>query len=263
MPASWIADDLQDLRCAKRLLETPKLAAQITELIGWPVEKGLSMLPKDWHARVTKATHAALMRGLEFAVWTMDEKRPRRSRDFFHKMLVAGTGAAGGALGLAAMPVELPVSTCLILRSIAEIAQTEGHSIESPDTKLACLSVLALGGKSAADDASETGYWAVRSALAKAVSDAATYLAQKGMSSRSAPALVRLMTQIAARFQVRVTQQIAAKAVPVVGAVAGGAINLVFMNHFQDMARGHFIVRRLEAKYGLESVKSKYDELSI
>src|SRR4029077_16113388 len=100
----------------------------------------------------------------------------RRPRDFFHKILVMGAGAAGGAFGLAAMPLELPISTCLILRSIAEIAQSEGHTLSSVETRLACLSLLALGGKSDADDASETGYWAVRSALAKAVSDAAAYV---------------------------------------------------------------------------------------
>jgi hypothetical protein len=33
------------------------------------------------------------------------------------------------------------------------------------------------------------------------------------------------------------------------------------MNHFQDVARGHFIVRRLERKYGVDIVKDEYQKL--
>jgi hypothetical protein len=33
------------------------------------------------------------------------------------------------------------------------------------------------------------------------------------------------------------------------------------MDHFQDTARGHFIVRRLERTYGKEAVQRVYHEL--
>jgi hypothetical protein len=49
--------------------------------------------------------------------------------------------------------------------------------------------------------------------------------------------------------------------VPAIGAAGGAAINLVFINHFQDMARGHFTVRRLERKYGAEVVREEYSRL--
>ena len=35
-------------------------------------------------------------------------------------------------------------------------------------------------------------------------------------------------------------------------------INLLFIDHFQDIARGHFIVRRLERTYGADIVKQAY-----
>jgi hypothetical protein len=38
-------------------------------------------------------------------------------------------------------------------------------------------------------------------------------------------------------------------------------INTVFIDHFQDMARGHFTVRRLEKFYGKELVRQEYDKL--
>ena len=48
---------------------------------------------------------------------------------------------------------------------------------------------------------------------------------------------------------------------PIVGAVGGGTINLVFINHFQEVAHGHFVVRRLERKYGPEIVREEYERL--
>jgi hypothetical protein len=60
-----------------------------------------------------------------------------------------------------------------------------------------------------------------------------------------------------------VSEQVAAKAVPVVGAAGGALINVLFMGHFQEMARGHFIVKRLEKKYGEEPVRSAYDRMTI
>ena len=59
------------------------------------------------------------------------------------------------------------------------------------------------------------------------------------------------------------SQKIAAQAVAVVGAVGGAAVNLAFIEHFQDVARGHFTVRRLERVYGAEIVRAEYDRLKM
>jgi hypothetical protein len=73
---------------------------------------------------------------------------------------------------------------------------------------------------------------------------------------------VRLLTQIASRFGVIVTQKLAAQAVPVIGAVGGAAVNYAVIDHFQQIARTHFTVRRLERRYGKDVVKTAYDKLS-
>lgn len=65
-----------------------------------------------------------------------------------------------------------------MLRSIAEIANAEGEDARSVESRLACLEVLALGGSSAADDSSETGYYAVRIALGQEVSAAVKFLSE-------------------------------------------------------------------------------------
>jgi len=81
--------------------------------------------------------------------------------------------------------MSMPFSTCIILRSIADIARSEGHNIALLEVKLACLEVLALGGKSPRDDAAESGYWMVRGALAKSVSEWRTGFPGRRRAARS------------------------------------------------------------------------------
>lgn len=149
-----------------------------------------------------------------------------------------------------------------MLRSIADIARSEGESLHDPETALACLEVLAHGGRSVSDDGAESGYFAVRAAMAQQLSAAAHYVAAHGFASKGAPVLVSLVSRVAARFSVNVGEKLAVQAVPLVGAVSGATLNTVFMRHFQAMARGHFIVRRLERRYGEDAVRRAYEALT-
>ena len=145
------------------------------------------------------------------------------------------------------------------LRSIADIARSEGEDLSDPETALACVEVFALGGRPGSADASESGYFAVRGMLAKTVTEAARFVAERGLLKEGAPILLKFVTQVAARFGLVVTQKVAAQALPVVGALGGAAVNYAFIEHFQDVARGHFTVRRLERHYGRERIRSEYD----
>lgn len=69
------------------------------------------------------------------------------------------------------------------------------------------------------------------------------------------------MRAIAARFGVVVSDHAAAKMVPIVGAASGALLNLTFMQHFQDVARGHFIVRRLERAHGADVIRELYERV--
>ena len=255
--------ELGDLARAKTLLENPGFTARLAGKLGKPIERGFKLLPSGWQRIVNKAAKASLTTALSAAVTTMGSRQPRRSSERFHKLLAGASGGVGGLFGLASLPVELPLSTTIMLRSIADIARSEGHDIQSSLTRMSCLEVFALGSRSSVDDAAEGSYWAVRAALAKAVSEAATYLAEKTVIEESAPALLRLVTAIAGRFGVVVSEQAAAKAVPIIGAAGGATINVLFMAHFQDMARGHFIVRRLEARYGTQMIREVYESIDI
>jgi hypothetical protein len=60
-----------------------------------------------------------------------------------------------------------------------------------------------------------------------------------------------------------VSEKVAAQAIPLVGAAGGALINTIFIDHFQNMARGHFTLIRLEKVYGKDLVKKEYDKLDI
>ena len=253
--------DLEDLKYAKTLLAEPSLTAKVINMLGMPFEKGMGYLPKTWHGQIQKVSEKALNRALDFAVVSMGKKGRRTSADTFHKIAAATSGGVRGLFGLPALGFDLSVSTIIMLRSIMDIARSEGEEISAVEARLACLEVFALGGRSGADDAMETSYYAVRAALSKAVSDAAGYIAQRGAVDRSAPVLLRLISQIGSRFGVVVSEKAAASAIPVLGAAGGSMINTVFLDHFQDMARGHFIVRRLERTYGKDVVQTRYESI--
>ena len=249
--------DLEDLRQAKALLENPGIAAKLTNLIGTPIEKGFALLPSNWQDKVALITRQALMAALKGALLTM-KNNSTKSYSIWHKAGATLSGAAGGFFGMPALAVELPISTTIMLRSIADIGRANGENLASLEARLACLEVFALGGTSPNDDASESAYFAVRGALAKAVTEAVQYLAEKTIAEEGAPALVRLIATVAARFQVQVSEKAAAQAVPIIGAAGGAAVNYLFIDHFQDMSRGHFTVRRLERKYGCDVIQKAY-----
>lgn len=250
--------DLKDLKKAKKLLEQPTIIARTLNTLGTIVGKGFRILPDSWHSRIGKANQAALAKAIHAAVFTMKDKPGKKSSNTFHKFAVVATGGVGGFFGIPSLIVELPVSTTIMLRSIADIARSEGEYISSIELKIACVEVFALGGPHKGDDASESGYFAVRAALAQSVTRTAKHIAEKGLMKESAPALARLIMQIAERFSIRVSSKTVAQAIPVIGAAGGALINMLFITHFQNIARGHFIVRRLERKYGEETVRITY-----
>lgn len=253
--------DRKELQVAKNLLENPGLAAKVTNLIGTPIEKGLRLLPDNWNKNIGEVTQTALLKASDAAIFTMKDIPGEASSNIWHKLGVAVSGGVGGFFGIAAIAIELPISTSIMLRSIADIARSEGESITAVETKLACLEVFALGGNSESDDGTESGYYAVRAALAKSVADASEFIVGKTLTDEGAPILIKFIAKIAERFGIQVTEKAAAQAIPAIGAAGGAIINTIFIDHFQDMARGHFLVRKLERKHGREVIERLYAEL--
>lgn len=264
-----LKEHLDELHEAKRLLESTSLAQKLTAAIGRPIEAGFERLPPEYADIINRISSDALEKGLQVAVKTLDTSSLVDPSNAMHKLMVMGTGSIGGAFGLKALAIELPLSTAIMLRSIADIARSQGENLEDLAARLACLEVFALSGRSnendVENDVAKSSYFAVRMLLTHEVVDATRFLANPRVLAEgiSAPALVRLISQIASRFGVVVSQKAAAQALPVIGAIGGAAINTIFIDHFQNMARGHFIIRKLERIYDENTVRQTYDEAPL
>jgi hypothetical protein len=252
--------DADALREAVALLEHPSLAARLTNMVGKPVDIVGRALPTQASQVIAKAAAKSLEGAFKLALLTIRKGR-QPSSQLLHRTLAVTSGAAGGAFGIASLPVELPVSTIIILRSILDIARGDGENLTDPEATLSCVAVLGLGGRTETDDEVKSGYFVTRGVLAMSVTEAARFIAERGVIEEGSPVLVRLMTQVASRFGVVVTQKTAAQAIPVIGALGGAAVNYVFIDHFQSVARGHFTVRRLERQYGKDIVFAAYEQL--
>jgi len=264
--------DWADLERAVALLESPTLTAKMANLIGSPLEFAVRKLPGVVSRRIHGAVEAALFKSAQAALWSMDNTPGKAASTRWHKAAAAATGALGGAFGFTALFLELPVSTTIMMRSVADVARSEGFDLSEMGTRHACLEVFALGGNSGQDDASETGYYITRGFTAEVMRHLSAELAGAavggggvmiGLTPKEAGKwLAKIVEKVAARFGVVVTEKFAAQAVPVIGAVAGATLNTMFTDYYQDMARGHFIVRRLEKQYGYETVRAAYNQIA-
>jgi hypothetical protein len=251
-------EDLKALRSAFEVLEHPSLTARFSNLVGRPIELVKHALPAAASEAIAGAASKALQAALRVALRTMRGQAPSSS-PLLHKSLAAVSGAVGGGFGFIALPVELPVSTVIMLRSIMDIARGQGEDLDDPETALACLEVFALGEPERDVGVLGHGYFAVRAALANTLTQAGRFIAERGIVAEGAPVIVRFISLVASRFGVVVTQKVAAQTLPLVGALGGAAVNYAFITHFEEMAQAHFTVRRLERMYGKELVRAHYE----
>jgi hypothetical protein len=245
-------------------LEHQSFAMSIAARVGQPMEALVRLLPDGAQNTIGKAVNKALDQCLRVALSGKTGNPavfPVYPRNRTHKLMTAATGAAGGFFGLPGMVVELPVTTTLMLHSIAQIAKSQGEDLSRPESALACLEVLAFSPDRKSSDPIESAYYATRAALATATREAASYIAEKGLAKSGAPAMLQFLSKIAARFGIEVTEKAAAQMVPIAGALGGMAVNVMFTAHFQRLAEGHFAVRRLERIYGPDAVRQEYERL--
>jgi hypothetical protein len=260
MPPRLTSEELAEVRSAVRLLEGDSFALRLTRVVGGQVSVFGRALPAAARKAVALATDTALRTALRVALRSLGKTSAPKARERWHQAAAAASGAVGGAFGVAAAAVELPVSTTILLRGIADIAREHGEDLSDPEAAFACLDVLGLGGDRA-QGAERSRYYAARAELARGRANVDFVLLKPQLAKELAPMLTRYLTQIAARFGLVVTEKLAAQALPVVGAVGGAAVNAAFAQHFQALARGHFLLRRLERRHGGESVRLEYERL--
>jgi hypothetical protein len=254
-------DELAELRWAYQHLEHPSLAARLSSRLASPIEEGIALLPKTWQKRLSRTAEASIYQSLKLALASLHNIPAATANDWLHKAAAMGAGAAGGLFGPLTLLAELPVTTVLMLRSIAEIARGQGEDLRQRDARMACVQVFALGGRTREDEAADLGYYGLRFALGLYFErDILEYASNA--TGPHIPAVIEIIRAVAARFGVVISDKAAAQMVPIAGAFSGAMLNLIFMNHYQDVAKGHFTVRRLERQYGADFIKDEYQRLA-
>jgi EcsC protein family len=270
--ASLSPADLTFLADAARYLERPTFLIKATNLVGKPTEAILNALPGRVHDLVAQQTHAALQAALKLAVRSLSSPQPSALGRWSlavgpraHVALASASGAVGGLFGLPGAAAEIPVTTTLMMRSIAQIAERNGSSLHDPETLMHCLAVFSFG--SPRLEAMDSAFLSSRLAIAEELRLASAFIAKNGagaiaaaIKSGTAPVLVRFLGRVAAQFQIVVTEKLAAQAVPVAGALAGSLVNAAFTDHFNRVAEFHFGIMRLERLYGRNVVQTAYRE---
>ena len=253
-------EEAAELSWAYDHLEHPSLAAKLSDILASPIDAGLSLLPRRWKLSIERIAISSIHQALKLAIHSMQHIEPSGSHNILHKIMAGGVGAAGGFFGPLTLLAELPVVTTLILRSIADIAHAEGEDLSQTEARMACVQVFALGGRTKEDDDTELGYYGIRLTLGLYFERDILEFAANAKGPHI-PAAIEAVRAIAARFGVVVSDKAAAQMVPIAGALSGAALNLIFISHYQDVAKGHFIIRRLERKHGIEPIRDAYQAL--
>ncbi len=218
-----------------------RLADLLGDVMGRGVRFGvrsLGMAP-GLQAGVQGIAEAALRRAFDIAILGIGAPQavPSRSRRRLAQPLVMLSGAVGGFIGLPGLLPDATVTTLTILREIARIAQEEGENLSDLDTRRACLEVFALRTEHGTIAGSETGYFSERVVM------------------QGRP-LMLLLNEVAASYGVTLSQKFTLQSIPVVGALSAAMLNRAFLAHYREAARAHFVVRRLERRYGSETVRA-------
>jgi hypothetical protein len=238
-------------------LENRDFAARLADYAGRPIARAMRLMPKAANDRINRVVEAAILNALNVAIRSIEPQSKRPPARRTASLLAGISGGVGGFLGIAALPIELPVTTTLMLRAIADIARHHGEDLSTLEARLACVEVFALGTPQT-DGQMGLGYYASRTLISRLAANATSILIERGTANVSAPVVSSLVSEIATRFGVVVTERSAASALPVLGALGGATVNMIFMNHFQRVASGHFAIRKLERLHGQSVVRQHY-----
>jgi hypothetical protein len=245
----------QELERAVGLLESPRFAIRLANYAGKPLDSVLGAVP-GLNGALHRALRNAILQCLTVAIDSQEAEALAPS-SWRPKALTGLAGGIGGLFGAFALPLELPFTMTLMLRAIADIARHHGEDLRALEPRLACLQVFALGDRKS-DAGAAISYYAARATLTKLTGDVMALLVERSVLDVSAPVVTRLVTEVVSRVGLVLSERIAAGAIPVLGALGGAALNVMFTDHFERVAQGHFTIRRLERAHGRAVIGELY-----
>ncbi|MEO0938653.1 MAG: EcsC family protein [Pseudomonadota bacterium] len=216
--------DTEIARLAARYRGAGGLGIDVLNAIGAQADGLLDRLPAPVRTQLDAATVAALTEAARLASST--RRAVPDQKPWVNRAVSAAMGAAGGFGGLPSALAELPVTTTLLLRVIEAEAAALGFDTAAENVRIDCIQVFAAAGPLEHDDSADLAFLSTRMAL-------------------SGAAMQALIARVAPRLSVVLGQKLAAQTVPVLGAVAGAAVNYAYTRYYAEMSHVHFSLRRL------------------
>ena len=207
--------------------------------VGGQVEDGLKLLPQTIRDQVDDVARTALRHSYDIASKSRSGMGQRIGSDRMHKLMATLSGALGGLGGLPTAIAELPIATTVIFRAVHHVAVAYGEDPDAVETRMECLAVFGAGGPGGADDGIDTAFIGARLSI-------------------SGAAVNGLISKVAPKFAVVLSQKLASQAVPVLGAAAGAGTNYAFVDYYVSMAHVHFGLRRLARTHGDHAVTDAF-----
>jgi hypothetical protein len=151
---------------------------------------------------------------------------------------------------------DVASSMTLLSRHTCRIATIYGFPSKDPGNL-----PHVLGAMAPQTEATDEGYLAIKTAIVTSIREAGQFMSKtagmvidRKVLEREAPQMIRLITYVADRLGVVVTQKELGILVPVAGAVLNSSINIAFQQLGHQIAKDYFRRLILEERYGDELV---------
>ena len=151
---------------------------------------------------------------------------------------------------------DVTSSMTLLSRHTCRIANVYGFPSKSPDNLPHVLAAMAPQ-----SETTDEGYLAIKTAVVTSIREAGQFMSRttgmvidRKLLEREAPQMIRLITYVADRLGVVVTQKELGILVPVAGAILNSSINIAFQQLGHQMSKDYFRRLILEERYGEELV---------
>jgi hypothetical protein len=151
---------------------------------------------------------------------------------------------------------DVTSSMTLLSRHTCRIATAYGYSSNKPENLPHLMAAMAPQTES-----SDEGYLALKTAVMTSIRESGQFMARttsmvldRQLLEREAPQMIRLITYVADRLGIVVTQKELGVLVPIAGAVLNSSINVAFQQVGHQTAKDYFRRVILEDRYGEELV---------
>jgi hypothetical protein len=151
---------------------------------------------------------------------------------------------------------DVTSSMTLLSRHTCRVATAYGYSSKRPENLPHLMAAMAPQTES-----SDEGYIALKTAVVTSIRESGQFMARstgmlldRQLLEREAPQMIRLITYVADRLGVVITQKELGVLVPIAGAVLNSSINVAFQQVGHQTAKDYFRRVLLEDRYGEELV---------